>query len=227
MNQVSWSRIPDGQNPTPPDETEPTWRQRATSRSLSAARSRAEQRVQRFGCGVRADRREGYDRIHDPGSRGSLEAVAAQLLPVLRRQGRAYPRPVRVSSRVPRSPAPGRRLRSEPLERLRAFTVRSTSVRAAGAARNAAYRPPPISVFSTQLALAIRARDGGDVPVARLLASCSTRGRGQRIEVADTRHAPFHPETVMWSWLGNGLIQNPGLASRPRRPGSLLHGLRG
>src|SRR5215468_3625433 len=30
------------------DETEPAWRQRAVSRSLSAARSRAEQRVQRF-----------------------------------------------------------------------------------------------------------------------------------------------------------------------------------
>src|SRR5215468_2045500 len=32
----------------PRDETEPAWRQRAVSRSLSAARSRAEQRVQRF-----------------------------------------------------------------------------------------------------------------------------------------------------------------------------------
>src|SRR6195256_499936 len=30
------------------DETEPAWRQRAVSRSLHAARSRAEQRVQRF-----------------------------------------------------------------------------------------------------------------------------------------------------------------------------------
>src|SRR5690349_22030704 len=32
----------------PGDESEPAWRQRAVSRSLNAARSRAEQRVQRF-----------------------------------------------------------------------------------------------------------------------------------------------------------------------------------
>src|SRR3954451_20066385 len=31
-----------------PDATEPAWRERAVSRSLTAARSRAEQRVQRF-----------------------------------------------------------------------------------------------------------------------------------------------------------------------------------
>ena len=33
---------------TPEDANEPAWRQRAVSRSLNAARSRAEQRVQRF-----------------------------------------------------------------------------------------------------------------------------------------------------------------------------------
>src|SRR6478752_3631595 len=33
---------------TPGDATEPAWRERAVSRSLNAARSRAEQRVQRF-----------------------------------------------------------------------------------------------------------------------------------------------------------------------------------
>src|SRR2546427_8222498 len=37
-----------GKAEAPRDETEPAWRQRAVSRSLSAARSRAEQRVQRF-----------------------------------------------------------------------------------------------------------------------------------------------------------------------------------
>ena len=39
--------MPNAEHANPPRD-EPSWRQRAVSRSLSAARSRAEQRVQRF-----------------------------------------------------------------------------------------------------------------------------------------------------------------------------------
>src|SRR4026207_1234929 len=41
-------RVPDVADEVPDDANMPAWRQRAVSRSLNAARSRAEQRVQRF-----------------------------------------------------------------------------------------------------------------------------------------------------------------------------------
>ena len=60
---------------------------------------------------VRADRREGHDRVHDPGGHRPLEAVAARLLPVLRRQGRAAARAVRGDdSRGDRRPPQRRRV---------------------------------------------------------------------------------------------------------------------
>ena len=72
------------------DADEPAWRERAVSRSLNAARSRAEQRVQRFLDAA-------FELIDEKGTTEftiqevdrPVEAVAARLLPVLRRQGRA------------------------------------------------------------------------------------------------------------------------------------------
>ena len=74
------------------------------------AHARGAARAATAGCGLRADRREGHERVHDPGGRRPLEAVAARVLPVLRRQGRAALRAARGEHpRVGRGSPRGRR----------------------------------------------------------------------------------------------------------------------
>ena len=77
-------------------------------------------------CRVRPDRREGHDRVHDPGGHRPVEAVAARLLPVLRRQGRAAARAVRGDGpRGDRRPARASSSRRPSRSNgLRVFTIR-------------------------------------------------------------------------------------------------------
>ena len=80
----------------PDDVNEPAWRaarRLAEPERGAVARRAAHPAIPRRG--VRADGREGHDRLHDPRGHRPLEAVAPRLLPVLRRQGRAAARAVR------------------------------------------------------------------------------------------------------------------------------------
>ena len=104
---------------------------------------------------VRADRREGHDRVHDPRGDRPVEAVAARLLPVLRRQGRAAPRAVRGDDpRVDRGPARVDRGRDRAARRLRAFTIRLHEwCDPARRRKRGTHNRRPISEFSVQLAV--------------------------------------------------------------------------
>ena len=218
------------------EENAPAWRQRAVSRSLQRrALTRRAARPALPRRRVRADRREGHDRVHDPGGHRPLEAVAARLLPVLRRQGRAAARAVRgddprVDRRPPRAssrPSPNRSTR------LRAFTIRlhewCEPVRHSRASA-ASHNRRPISEFSVQLAVdAPRAREGRD-GAGLAHAARARRGRATAagaIDVADARRAAaLVQQTVMYSWFGNRLIQDPRMRLTAEETWEFcLHGL--
>ena len=220
---------PTWQESTPcPDADAPAWRERAVSRSVERGP------LQGRGTGaalprrrVRADRREGHDRVHDPGGRRPVEAVAAQLLRVLRRQGRARARAVRgdgaarrgadiraaVDARVGSARAAAR------LHDLPARVVRSQ--RGAPQARHASSaRRSPSSRCTWP-----SSTPNGCAPRSRrcriCCASSSTTPRTRAsIHVDDTRRAAtLVQQTVMYSWFGNRLVDNP--ESRAHRRGNL------
>ena len=88
-----------------------SWRELAVARSLDPARVRAEKRVQRFlDAALELMTRLGREGVHRPGGRRTLRPVAAELLPVLRRQARAAAGAVRgVGPLDRRAPRRGRR----------------------------------------------------------------------------------------------------------------------
>ena len=177
---------------------------------------------------VRADRREGHDRVHDPRGHRPLEAVAARLLPVLRRQGRAAPRAVRGDHpRVDRRPP--RRV-VEPSPTRSSGSARSRSGCTSGATRRrrrasaATHNRRPISEFSVQLAVdhpdrvkAAMAPDLADDARARRRRERRRRDRRGRHAARGRAHAADGDVQ---------LVRQPprrerrGCASRPRRPGS-------
>jgi AcrR family transcriptional regulator len=214
---------------------EPAWRQRAVSRSLNAARSRAERRVQRFLDAAFAlidekgtteftiqeviDRSEqslrGFYQYFD----GKTELLLALFEETIREatddlRGVVDPE-------------------SEPIDRLRAFTIRlhewcdpSEKPRKRGA-----HNRRPIIEFSVQLA--------ADHPeqVKAAMASIShtmleliegARAAGA-VDVRDARRAAgLLQQTVMYSWFGNRLAD--GVRARLTAEETwefCLHGLRG
>ncbi len=216
---------------------QPTWRQRAVSRSLSAARSRAEQRVQRFLDAAFelidqkgtteftiqevVDRSKqslrGFYQYFD----GKDELLLALFEETLRESLEDLREVVESESG------------SEPLDRLRAFTIRLHEwCEPSGTPRkHGAHNRRPIMEFSMQLALNHPERvRGAMMPIARMLRELLDAAAAvNAIEVADTRHAAvLIQQTVMWSWLGNRLIQNPRLAVTAEEAWEFcLHGLRG
>jgi AcrR family transcriptional regulator len=215
------------------DETEPTWRQRAVSRSLSAARSRAEQRVQRFLDAA-------FELIDQ---KGTTEFTIQEVVDRSKQSLRGFyqyfdgkdelilalfEESIRESLEDLREVVDSE---SEPLERLRAFTIRLHEWCEPAGRKRGVHDRRPISEFSTQLALSHPERVRvAMVPVARLLRELLEAAVAANvIKVADTRHAAILiQQTVMWSWLGNRLIQNPRLAVTAEEAWEFcLHGLRG
>jgi len=217
------------------DENAPGWRQRAVSKSLSAARSRAEQRVQRlldaafalmdekgsteFTIQEVVDRSKqslrGFYQYFD----GKDELLFA-LLEESIREANTDLRDVMESE-------------SAPLERLRAFTIRLHEwCEPIGKRRKrGSHNRLPISEFSLQLAL----RDPDRLaevmtPISRmlieLLEAASAAGA---IHVADTRRAGMLiQQTVMYGWLMNRLVQNRGASASSEDVWEFcLHGLGG
>jgi AcrR family transcriptional regulator len=193
----------------------PAWRQRAVSRSLNAARSRAEQRVQRFLDAA-------FELIDEKGTTEfTIQEVIDQskqslrgfyqyfdgknelLLALFEETIREATDDLRI---VADSPA-------DPLERLRAFTIRlhewcdpSEKPR-----KKSTHNRRPIMEFSVQLAVAHPDRvKAAMAPVSRmmfeLVDAAHTAGA---INVADPRlAAALMQQTVMYSWFGNRLAEN-------------------
>ena len=202
----------------PRDPDEASWRQRAVSRSLSAARSRAEQRVQRFLDAA-------FKLIDEKGttdftiqevvdrSKQSLRGFYRyfdgkdQLLLVLFEEN--FRESVEDISAFVESV-------SDPVERLRAFTIRLhewcepvETPRKLGA-----HNRRPISEFSVQLAGNHPDRVKAAIaPISMMLVELldAAVATGQ-IQVADThRTGGLVLRTVMFSWFGNRLAASSRL----------------
>jgi AcrR family transcriptional regulator len=197
------------------DENGPGWRQRAVSKSLSAARTRAEQRVQALLDAAFAliDERgtteftiqEVVDRSKQS-LRGFYQYFASkdELLFALLEET------IRESLTDLRSAVESE---SAPLKQLRAFTIRLHEwCEPLGSRRKrGAHNRIPISEFSLQLALRDPERlTAAMAPISRLLLellkAAVTTGA---LQVTDTQRAALLiQQTVMYGWLMNRFVQN-------------------
>jgi AcrR family transcriptional regulator len=211
------------------------WRQRAVSKSLSAARSRAEQRVQRLLNAAFA--------LID--EKGTTEFTIQEVVDRSKQSLRGFyqyfdgkdellfallEETIRESLEDLRAVVESE---SGPLERLRAFTIRLHEwCEPLGMRRKrGAHNRVPISEFSLQLALKDPERLAGVMaPISRMLVELLDAAVAARmIQVGDTRSAAqLIQQTVMYSWLMNRLV-----GETRARVGAedawqfCLHGLRG
>jgi AcrR family transcriptional regulator len=197
------------------DETEPAWRERAVSRSLNAARSRAEVRVQRFLDAAFAliDEKgtteftiqEVIDRSKQSlrGFYQYFDGKDELLLALFEEQLREATDDLRGVVDA----------ETEPLARLRAFTIRlhewcdpSDKPR-----RKSAHNRRPIMDFAVHLTVdhAERVKDAM-APIFRMMNELVEAANGAgAIHVDDPRRAAaLVQQTVMYSWFGNRLAQN-------------------
>ena len=194
---------------------QPEWKQKAVSRSLDAARSRAELRVQRFLDAA-------FELIDE---KGTTEFTIQEVIERSKQSLRGFyqyfngkdelllalfeetiSEAIDDLGKVVAS-------ESEPLERLRVFTIRlhewcdpSEKPR-----RKSTHNRRPIMEFSVQLAVAHPERVKNamapiSVTMLELVEAANTAGV---INVADTkRAAALIQQTVMYSWFGNRLAEN-------------------
>ena len=220
---------------TPRDANEPIWRQRAVSRSLSAARSRAEQRVQRFMDAA-------FELIAQKGTTDfTIQEVVDRSKQSLRGfyqyfDGKdelllaLFEETVRESVEDIRAVIDAE---SGPIERLRAFAIRlhEWCEPLDTPRKRGAHNRRPISEFSLQLAVNHPERvTAAMVPVTRMLFELLDDAvAANAIKVADTRHtAVLIQQTVMYSWFANRLIPNPRMRVTAEETWEFcLHGLRG
>jgi AcrR family transcriptional regulator len=198
------------------DEEGPDWRQRAVTKSLSAARTRAEQRVQHlldaafalidekgsteFTIQEVVDRSKqslrGFYRYFE----GKNELLFALLEESIRESLDDLGEAVAAESK--------------PLERLRAFTIRLHEWCEPLGTRSSrgTHDRVPISEFSLQFALKDPERLAMVMtPISRMLVDLLEAAVADgAIQVANTRRAALLVEqTVMYGWLMNRMVQNP------------------
>jgi AcrR family transcriptional regulator len=198
------------------DENVPAWRERAVSRSLDAARSRAEERVQRFLDAAFAlvdekgtteftiqevvDRSKqslrGFYEYFD----GKDELVLALFEETVREAETDISDTVEAAT--------------DPLERLRAFTIRLHEWCDPGETgrKHGHHNRRPISEFSMRLAgdHSERVRAALAPLAHRLRELVDAAAEAGAIHVTDPRRATaLVQQTVMYSWFGNRLIEDP------------------
>jgi len=191
------------------------WRKRAVSRSLNSARSRAEQRVQRLLDAA-------FELIDE---RGTTEFTIQEVVDRSKQSLRGFyqyfdgkdellfallEETQRESFEDLREAVESE---SEPLERLRAFTVRLHEwCEPLGARRKrGAHNRVPMSEFSLQLALKDPERVAAVMaPISRMLIELLDAAAGAGvIRVGETRRAALLiQQTVMYGWLMNRLVQS-------------------
>jgi AcrR family transcriptional regulator len=197
------------------DGNGPGWRHRAVSKSLSAARSRAEQRVQglldaafalidesgttQFTIQDVVDRSKQSLRGFYQYFEGKDELLFALLEEAIRESLKDLRAAVESES--------------EPLERLRAFTIRLHEwCEPLGTRRKrGAHNRVPISEFSLQLALKDPERLAGAMaPISRMLIDVLKAAvAAGSLRATDTQRAALLiQQTVMYGWLMNRFVQN-------------------
>ena len=202
----------------PDDVNEPAWRERAVSRSLNAARSRAEQRVQRFLDAAFA--------LID--EKGTTEFTIQEVLDRSKQSLRGFyqyfdgkdelllalfEETIREANEDLERVVDGE---TEPFDRLRVFTIRlhewcdpSETPRKRGA-----HNRRPIMEFSVQLAVNHSERvKAAMAPISKVMLELVHAAKAAgAINVDDTRRAAaLMQQTVMYSWFGNRLVDNPRL----------------
>jgi AcrR family transcriptional regulator len=217
------------------DVNEPAWRQRAVSRSLHAARSRAEKRVQRYLDAA-------FELIDEKGTTDfTIQEVIDRSKQSLRGfyqyfDGKDELLLALFEDSVLEATADlGQALDSEtePLARLRAVTIRlhEWCEPADTPRKRGAHNRRPISEFSVHLAVAHPERVKAAMePISRMLLELiEEAGAAGAIEVGDAkRAAALLQQTVMYSWFGNRLIQDPRMRLTAEETWEFcLHGLTG
>jgi AcrR family transcriptional regulator len=198
------------------DTTEPVWRQRAVSRSLHAARSRAEQRVQRFMDAA-------FELIDEKGTTDfTIQEVIDRSKQSLRGfyqyfDGKDELLLALFEDSVLESAADLRDVvdaESDPIARLRAFVIRlhEWCEPADAPRKRGKHNRRPISEFSVQLAVAHPERVKAALePVSRVVVELVEEAAASgAMRVPDARRAAaLVQQAVMYSWFGNRLIQDP------------------
>jgi AcrR family transcriptional regulator len=194
---------------------EPAWRERAVSRSLNAARSRAEQRVQRFLDAA-------FSLIDE---KGTTEFTIQEVIDRSKQSLRGFyqyfngkdelllalfEETVREATDDLRSVIDAE---SEPIERLRSFTIRlhEWCDPSEKPSKRSAHNRRPIMEFSVQLTVDHSERVKAAMePVSRMMLELvSEANKAGVIHVTDVRRASaLMQQTVMYSWFGNRLVDN-------------------
>ena len=212
---------------------EPEWRRRAVSKSLTAARSRAEERIQRFLDAA-------FELIDE---KGTTEFTIQEVIDRSKQSLRGFyqyfegkdelllalfEESIRESSEDLQQVVEEQ---SEPLERLRAFTIRLHEWCDPAELKRGSHNRRPISEFTVQLAVSHPDRvTAALAPIAiQLLELVEGAAAVGAIAVDDPRRAAaLVQQTVMFSWFGNRIVQNPRLrVSSDDIWDFCLHGLRG
>lgn len=201
---------------TEDNENEPEWRQRAVSRSLTAARSRAEQRIQRFLDAA-------FELIDEKGTTeftiqevidrskqslrgfyqyfdGKDELILALFEETVRESIEDYEKALEEVS--------------DPLERLHVFVVRLHEWCDPQERKRGSHNRVPISEFATQLAVAHADRvNETQAPIYRMMLELVEGANAAgAIQVDDTRRAAsLVMQVVMFSWFGNRIVKSPRL----------------
>lgn len=225
----------EAEDETADDASQPAWRRRAVSRSLDAARSRAERRAQRFLDAA-------FELIDE---KGTTEFTIQEVIDRSKQSLRGFYRyfdgkdelllalfeeTVRESVEDIEAVVEAA---SEPIDRLRAFTIRlhEWCEPIETPRKRGKHNRRPISEFSAQLAVNHPERVQAAVePISRtLLGLLDEAVQAKVIQVADTRRtAALVLRTVMYSWFGNRLVQNPRVRPSAEETWEFcLHGLRG
>jgi AcrR family transcriptional regulator len=213
----------------------PGWRQRAVSKSLSAARTRAEQRVQRLLDAA-------FDLIDE---RGTTEFTIQEVVERSKQSLRGFYQYFEgkdellfalLEESIRESVADIREAvesESEPIERLRAFTIRlhEWCEPLGKGRRRGAHNRLPLSEFSLQIAIRDPERVAAVMaPISRMLVELLEAAvAADTVQVADPqRTAVLIQQTVMYSWLMNRLVQSPRMSVTAEDAWKFcLHGLRG
>ena len=211
------------------------WRHRAVSKSLSAARSRAEQRVQRLLDAA-------FELIDE---RGTAEFTIQEVVERSKQSLRGFYQYFEgkdellfaLLEEIARESLADLReaveAESKPIERLRAFTVRlhEWCMPLGKGRKRGKHNRLPISEFSIQLAVQDPERLAAVMtPISRMLIELLDAAvAAGSIQVEDTRRAAlFVQQTVMYGWLMNRLAQSPRVGVTADDAWEFcLHGLRG
>ena len=220
---------------TSQDGNDPAWRQRAVSRSLSAARARAEQRVQRFLDAA-------FELID---AKGTAEFTIQEVVDRSKQSLRGFyqyfdgkdellfallEETIRESVEDIREAVDSE---SDPIERLRVFTIRlhEWCEPVETPRKRKAHNRLPISEFSLQLAVKNPERLAAVMaPISRILLELLDGAvAAGAVKVSDTRRtAVLIQQTVMYGWLMNRLVQKPQMQVTAEETWEFcLHGLRG